>query len=80
MRLKRLCQNRGKEGKFKCHVEQKVHDEYVSGGEKREMLEIALVEAIKQVGPEAGPAAFKKVKAGSEFVVCSSVTSVRRQS
>ncbi|CAE7470831.1 unnamed protein product [Symbiodinium necroappetens] len=63
MRLKRLCQNRGKEGKFKCHVDQSVHDDYTNGGEKKEWLEIALVEAIKQVGPESGPAAFKKIKA-----------------
>ena len=64
MRLKRLCQKRGKDQK--CHVDEKVHDDWKAGGEKREWLEIALVEAIKQVGSGTEPGAFKKVKVGRD--------------
>ena len=66
MRLKRLCQKRGSKGA--CHVDDSVHEDWASGGEKREWLEIALLEAIKQVGSDTGPGAFKKVKAGPPLI------------
>ena len=65
MRLKRMCQMRGEKGA--CHVDQSIHDDWKAGGEKREWLEIALLEAIKDVGTDTAPGTFKKVKAGSTY-------------
>ena len=60
MRLTRLCQKR-KGGT--CHVDEGTHNDWASGGEKKEWLELALLEVLKEVGTDAGPAAFKIVKA-----------------
>ena len=57
MRLRRLCTAR-KSGK--CLVDQSVRDSYDQGGESREWLEIALLEAIKQHGTDRS--AYKQVK------------------
>ena len=59
MRLKRLCEVKPKSKK--CHVDQATREQYEQGGEAREWLEIALVEALQKVGP-AGLAQHKKVK------------------
>ena len=50
MRLRRLCEVKPKTKK--CHVDEKTRDQYTRGGEEREWLEIALVEALQKVGPE----------------------------
>ena len=59
MRLTRLCQKR-KAGA--CHVDEPTHLEWKNGGERKEWLELALLETLKEVGVDAGPAAFKKTK------------------
>ncbi|CAK9087108.1 unnamed protein product [Durusdinium trenchii] len=48
MRLRRLCEKKQKSGK--CHVDASTADQYHRGGEEREWLEIALIEAICKVG------------------------------
>lgn len=50
MRLRRLCEEKAKTKK--CHVDVKTREQYVRGGEDREWLEIALVEALQKVGPD----------------------------
>ena len=45
-----------------CHVDEATHKEWASGGELKEWLELALLEVLKEVGTDSGPAAFKKVK------------------
>ena len=50
MRLRRLCEENAKTKK--CHVDVKTREQYVRGGEDREWLEIALVEALQKVGPD----------------------------
>lgn len=50
MRLRRLCEQKPKTKK--CHVDEKTREQYTRGGEDREWLEIALVEAIQKVGPD----------------------------
>ena len=49
MRLRRLCSLK-KSGK--SHVSDEVRKDYLGGGEKREWLEIALLEAIKVHGTD----------------------------
>ena len=49
MRLRRLCSLK-KSGK--SHVTDEVRKDYLGGGEKREWLEIALLEAIKVHGTD----------------------------
>lgn len=58
MRLYRLCTLRKK---GKCHVDEQTRLEYEQSGERREWLEIALLEAIKAHG--TGRDAYNKVKA-----------------
>ena len=58
MRLRRLCEVK-KSGK--SHVSDEVRTDYKGGGEKREWLEIALLEAIKKHGTHRDN--YKKVKA-----------------
>ena len=60
MRLTRLCQKR-KGGK--CHVDDATHEEWAAGGEKKEWLELALLEVLKDVGTDSSPSVFKVVKA-----------------
>ena len=60
MRLTRLCQKRRKGA---CHVDDATHEEWRDGGERKEWLEMALVEVLKNVGTENTPGSFKKVKA-----------------
>ncbi len=50
MRLRRLCEVKPKSKK--CHVDDRTREQYAKGGEDREWLEIALVEALQKVGPE----------------------------
>ncbi|CAK9040641.1 Uncharacterized protein SCF082_LOCUS23584 [Durusdinium trenchii] len=59
MRLRRLCEQKPKTKK--CHVDEKTREQYVRGGEDREWLEIALVEALQKVGPDRSQ--HKKLKA-----------------
>ncbi|CAK9067189.1 unnamed protein product [Durusdinium trenchii] len=59
MRLRRLCEQKPKTKK--CHVDEKTREQYTRGGEDREWLEIALVEAIQKVGPDRSQ--HKKLKA-----------------
>ena len=61
MRLTRLCQKRKKNA---CHVDEATHKEWKEGGERREWLELALLEVLKHAGTDNGPGHFKKVKAG----------------
>ncbi|CAK9051631.1 Uncharacterized protein SCF082_LOCUS28334 [Durusdinium trenchii] len=49
MRLRRLCQ---KTKKGKSHVDEDTQSAYEKGGEEREWLEIALIEAISKVGAD----------------------------
>ncbi|CAE7840509.1 unnamed protein product [Symbiodinium microadriaticum] len=49
MRLKRLCEKK-KSGR--CWVPDAIREEFESGGEYREVLELALLECIKQLGEE----------------------------
>ncbi|CAE7429544.1 unnamed protein product [Symbiodinium sp. CCMP2456] len=49
MRLKRLCEKK-KTGR--CWVPASIREEFESGGEYREVLELALLESIKQLGEE----------------------------
>ena len=66
MRLKRLCEKKSKSQK--CHVDDETHQQYLSGGPEREWLEMALLEALQSVGPEAlgrGKAAHRQVQAPS---------------
>lgn len=58
MRLRRLCEKKPRTQK--CHVDDRTHDQWIKGGEDREWLEIALVEALQKVGPER--TAHKKLK------------------
>jgi len=58
MRLRRLCSLR-KSGK--CAVGEELRRDYEENGEKREWLEIALLEAIKQYGTSR--AVYNQVKA-----------------
>lgn len=47
MRLRRLCEKK-KSGS--CHVKESVHADYVAGGERREILELALLETLEKLG------------------------------
>ncbi len=51
MRLRRLCEVKAKSKK--CHVDSETAEQYRRGGEGREWLEIALVEALQKVGPDS---------------------------
>lgn len=59
MRLRRLCAVK-KSGK--CAVDESVRSDYAAAGEKREWLEIALLEAIKMHG--TGREVYSRVKVG----------------
>lgn len=50
MRLRRLCETKAKSGR--CNVDEETAKQYSKGGEGREWLEIALVEALQKVGPD----------------------------
>ena len=50
MRLRRLCETKAKSQK--CYVDTETAAQYARGGEDREWLEIALIEALQKVGPE----------------------------
>ena len=39
------------------------HEEWAAGGEKKEWLELALLEVLKDVGTDSSPSVFKVVKA-----------------
>ena len=44
-------------------MDEKTHSDWTSGGERKEWLELALLEVLKEVGTDdAGPTAFKLVK------------------
>jgi len=65
MRLRRLVEIKQS---GKCHVPQEVVDDFKTGGELKEWLEIALLESIKKVGTDR--CKFKAVKVGVwEFLV-----------
>ena len=51
MRLRRLCEVKPKTNK--CHVDSETCEQYRRGGEGREWLEIALIEALQKVGPDS---------------------------
>ena len=59
MRLRRLVEVKQS---GKCHVPQEVIDDFKTGGELKEWLEIALLESIKKVGTDRSK--FKAVKVG----------------
>ncbi|CAE7633114.1 CYCF3-1 [Symbiodinium sp. CCMP2592] len=64
MRLKRMCEQKKKS--HKCHVDNETHEQYATGGPQREWLEMALLEALQDVGTVAlgrGKAAHKQVQA-----------------
>lgn len=50
MRLRCLCETKAKSGR--CNVDDETAKQYAKGGESREWLEIALVEALQKVGPD----------------------------
>ena len=65
MRLRRMVEVKQS---GKCHVPQEVVDDFKTGGELKEWLEIALLESIKKVGTDRTK--FKAVKVGVwEFLV-----------
>ena len=49
MRARRLCERKSK---GKLHIPEDIHQEYVDGGEKREILELALLQCIAKYGPD----------------------------
>lgn len=57
MRLRRLCEKK-KTGRM--NVNQTSHDDYVAGGERRELLELALLETLDKIGPDGSHAEIKK--------------------
>ena len=49
-------------------MDEATHQEWAAGGERREWLELALLEVLREVGTsDAGPQAFKRVKVGVGF-------------
>lgn len=68
MRLRRLCEVKPT---GKSWVDEKSRSDYVAGGERREWLELALLESLKKVG--LGRNVHKKVVAGllTKRVLCS---------
>lgn len=50
MRLRRLCEVKPRTNK--CHVDTETHTQWKRGGESREWLEIALAEAMENLGVE----------------------------
>lgn len=59
MRLRRLCSIKKGE---KCLVDQTTREDYLAGGERREWLELALLDSIKTHGTDRSK--YKAVKAG----------------
>ena len=57
MRARRLCERKNS---GRCQVPDGIHADYFAGGEKREVLEMALLEAIAKYGVDRK--AYKKVK------------------
>lgn len=69
MRLRRLCE---KKPTGKCWVDEQTLSDYKSGGERREWLEIALLESLKKHGCQRSN--YRKVKVGeveANHVICS---------
>ena len=61
MRVRRLCERKVS---GKCHVPPEVRDDYVKGGESREIIELALLDALaKHVVSSVN---YKKVKASRD--------------
>lgn len=58
MRCRRLCE---KKVSGKCHVPNEIREDYVNGGESREIVELALLDALAKYGVLRQ--AYKKVKA-----------------
>ena len=58
MRLRRLCSIKKGE---KCLVDETTRSDYLAGGERREWLELALLESVKKHGVDR--AQYKSVKA-----------------
>ena len=59
MRLRRLTE---KKASGKMWVDQRTHDDWKAGGERRQWLEIALLECLKKYG--IGRDAYSKVRVG----------------
>jgi len=57
MRLRRLCEKK-KTGRL--NVSEASHNDYVAGGERRELLELALLETLERVGVDASREVVKK--------------------
>lgn len=57
MRLRRLCEKK-KGGKM--HVKESFHEDYNAGGERRELLELALLETLDKIGADGSHAEMKK--------------------
>ena len=46
-------------------MDETTYQEFMAGGERKEWLELALLEVLRETGTaDAGPAAFKRVKVG----------------
>ena len=58
MRCRRLCERKGQTGK--CAVPDAIHSDYFAGGDKRELLEMALLDAISKHG--TGREMYKRVR------------------
>ena len=58
MRLRRMCETKGS---GKCHVDEQTKKDYKEGGERRQWLELALLESLKKHG--TGRPSYVKVKA-----------------
>ena len=57
MRTRRLCE---KKSSGRCGVPESIHSDYVTGGEAREILEMALLQAIATHGVQRNK--YKKIK------------------
>ena len=58
MRCRRLCERKVS---GKCHVTPEIREDYINGGESREIVELALLDAIAKYGVQRK--VYKKVKA-----------------
>lgn len=56
MRLRRLCEKK-KTGRMNCSTSS--HEDYIAGGSRRELLELALLETLEKVGLDASREAVK---------------------
>lgn len=57
MRARRLCERKGS---GKCAVPDQIHADYFAGGDRREVIEMALLESLAKFGTQRS--SYKKVR------------------